>query len=95
MLTETFTISGEVNIFPQKGGWHYVDAPEEYTEMTKEYADRGLVAITATVGDTSWDTSLLPKGDGTLFIALPAKVRKREKIELGNYIEVSFVLRER
>ncbi|MGJ3238181.1 MAG: DUF1905 domain-containing protein [Anaerolineae bacterium] len=63
--------------------------------MTKEYADRGLVAIIATMGGTSWDASLLPKGDGTLFIALPARVRKREQIQLGDSIIMSFVLRER
>lgn len=95
MLEETFTISGEVTLFPQKGGWHYLSVPEDYTEMTQAYADRGLVAITATVGETSWDTSLLPKGDGTLFIPLSADIRKREKIELGDTITLAFILRQR
>jgi len=95
MLTETFTVTAEVERFPQKGGWYYVPVPEEYTEITKNFADRGLVAITATVGDTNWDTSLLPKGDGTLFIALNAKVRKRETIDIGDTIDIAFKLRER
>lgn len=95
MLTDTFTVTGEVEIFPQQGGWHYIGMPENYTEITQDYADRGVVAITATVGETSWDTSLLPKGDGTLFIALNAKVRKKEKIDVGDTITVSFHLRER
>ena len=95
MLTETFTVTGEVELFPQKGGWHYIRVPEDYTDLTKDYADRGLVAITATVGETSWDTSLLPMGDGTLFIALNAKVRKSEKIDLGDTIDISFKLRQR
>jgi hypothetical protein len=34
-------------------------------------------------------------GDGTHFIALPAKVRAKEKLSRGGDIEVSFALRER
>jgi hypothetical protein len=73
----------------------YVRVPKKFTEMTEEFADRGLVAITATVGKSSWKTSLLPMGDGTLFIALNAKVRKAEGIELGDMVKISFRLRER
>ncbi|MDR1605324.1 MAG: DUF1905 domain-containing protein [Gracilibacteraceae bacterium] len=36
-----------------------------------------------------------PGGDGTHFIALPAKVRAREKLARGDEVKVSFVLRER
>ncbi|MDR3137164.1 MAG: DUF1905 domain-containing protein [Coriobacteriales bacterium] len=32
----------------------------------------------------------MPMGDGTHFIALPAKVRTREKIKLGDKILVAF-----
>jgi hypothetical protein len=58
-------------------------------------ADRGLIAIAATVGRTSWLTSLLPMGDGTHFIALPAKVRSKEKLLLGDMLDVSFQIRQR
>ena len=92
---DTFPVTGPVEVFPQKGGWFYVSVPKKYTEMTKDLADRCLVAITATVGSSSWSTSLLPMGDGTQFIALPAKIRKKEQIELGDKIQISFVLRER
>lgn len=60
------------------------------TEKLAHKADRGLIAINATVGNTSWDTSLLPMGDGTHFIALNAKVRASEKIKLGDKIEILF-----
>jgi hypothetical protein len=58
-------------------------------------ADRGLIAITATVGKISWPTSLLPYGDKTHFIALPAKVRKANDIKLDDEISVEFEMRER
>ena len=95
ILTEKFSLSGNVEIFPGKGGWVYVRVPKRYTRMTRGLADRGLVAITATVGKTSWKTSLLPMGDGTHFIALSKKVRDSENISVGDKIKAHFVLRER
>ena len=95
IAAERFVVQGKVEIFPQKGGWTYLALPDKYTEMTKELADRGLIAIMATVGKTSWNTSMLPMGDGTHFLALNKKVRRAENIRVGNTITASFVLRER
>lgn len=89
-----FEIEGKVELFPQKGGWVYVRVPIGITEKLLHRAQRGLIPIRASVGSSSWDTSLLPMGDGTHFIALNAKVRKKEDIEVGNNVSVSFQLRE-
>jgi hypothetical protein len=85
-----FTESGVIEIFPQIGGWHFIRVPKVYTEMTKGMAIRGLVPIIATIGKTSWKTSLLPMGNGTHFIALNAKVRKSETLEIGQRIKIKF-----
>lgn len=95
MNEETLQVTGRVELFPQKGGWYYIRVPKKYSELTKDWTDRGLVAISATVRKTSWKTSLLPYGDGTHFIALSAKIRKAENIHLGDTIQISFQLRER
>lgn len=92
---EVFPVRGKVELFPQKGGWYYVRVPREYTQLTRDVSERGLVAITATLGRSIWNTSLLPMGDGTHFIALPAKVRTKERVLLGENLEMTFVLRER
>lgn len=91
---EIYKTKGEVEIFPQKGGWVYIRVPTKITERLLHRAQRGLVPIKASVGTTSWDTSLMPMGDGTHFIALKAKVRKKEDIEVGKIINISFQLRE-
>jgi len=91
----TFEHTGKVKKFPQTDGWYYVGIPNNITDPLKIYADRGLVAITAQVGAFSWKTSLLPKGDGTLFIALNKKVRDHQKIKLNDTISIKFQLRER
>ncbi len=88
-------VSGTVKIFPVENPWVYISVPKDYTEMFKDIADRGLVPITVTLGGSKWDTSLLPMGDGTHFIALKASVRKAEKINVGDRIELTFVLRQR
>ena len=85
-----YKTKGKVEIFPQKGGWVYIRIPTKITKKLLHLSDRGLIPINATVGKTSWKTSLLPMGDGTHFIALNAKVRKKENIELGTEITIYF-----
>ncbi len=87
--------SAEVRLFEREKGWFYAAVPPELSMPLVHLADRGLIAVTAKIGNSSWPTSLLPMGDGTHFIALPAKVRKKEKLALGATVEVSFELRNR
>lgn len=90
-----FNLSGRVEIFPYDNPWVYVRVSQRYTEATKHLADRGLVPITVTLGNSTWNTSLMPMGDGTQFIPLSAKVRKTEGIKVGDTIKLSFILRKR
>jgi len=92
MNSKTFTVKGTVQIFPQQGGWIYVSVPKKLSELAKGMK-WGLVPITAQVGKTSWNTSLLPMGDGTHFIPLNAKVRKKEDIAVPDTIRLLFKLR--
>ena len=86
----------KIERFEMPGGWHYVPVPIELS-IPHEYLaiHFGYIAISAKVVNSSWPTSLLPKGDGTHFIALPAKVRSKEKLSLGTEIEISFETRTR
>lgn len=90
------TFTAKIERFEMQGGWHYVPVPTELSIPLEYLAiNFGFIAITAKAGNTSWSTSLLPKGDGTHIIALPAKVRSKEKLSLGNEIEISFETRVR
>ena len=84
-----------VKLFEREKGWYYVSVPTDLSKPLKHLADRGLIAITARVGNSSWSTSMLPMGDGTHFIALPAKVRKKEKLSPGVSVEMFFETRTR
>ena len=90
-----YSFSSRVELFKRDKGWYYIPVPTELSKPLEHLADRGLIAVAATVGDTCWQTSLLPMGDGTHFIALPAKVRKKENLTLGSEIDISFEVRTR
>ncbi len=94
-MANAYTVVGQVELFPQDGGWHFVRVPTRISGELGHLADRGLVAVRATVGDTTWDTSLLPMGDGTTFIALNARVRKRNTLATGDSVTVTFTPRDR
>ena len=84
------TFKAQICLFERDKGWYYVPVPSELSKPLEHLADRGLIAITANAGASSWPTSMLPMGDGTHFIALPAKVRQKEKLSLGATVEITF-----
>ena len=87
---------GIVEIFDKDNmPWWYVRVPKKISRPYEVLANRGLIAVTASIGKNSWATSLLPYGDNTHFIALPAKVRKANDIKLGDKISVEFEIRKR
>jgi len=85
----------KVELFEREKGWYYVSVPTNLSKPLENLADRGLIAINAQIGSSKWQTSLLPMGNGTHFLALPAKVRLKEKLLLGKKVEVSFKIRSR
>ncbi len=92
VMKKVFQTTGRVKIFPQKGGWVYLPISQTYTDLGIKKPLWGLVPVTMTLGKTTWRKSLLPLGDGTLFIALNARVRKAEGIHVGDVVTVSFSL---
>jgi hypothetical protein len=91
-MKKTFVSKAKVKVFPQKGGWVYLPIKQTYQELDMKKPRWGLVPATITIGHTTWTKSLLPFGDGTLFIALNAKVRKAEGIKIGDVVTAHFSL---
>ncbi len=90
-MEKNFTATGIVKQFPQKGGWVYLPIPQTYQDFGGK-PRWGFVPATITVGTTTWKRSLLPFGDGTLFIALNEKVRTVEHIKVGDTVTASFTV---
>jgi len=89
-MEKTFIAKGKVRVFPQKGGWVYLPIHQTYADLKINKPKWGLVPATITIGSTTWKKSLLPFGDGTLFIALNEKVRRAENIKIGDVITAKF-----
>ena len=91
----SYSFQALVELFPTDKGWYYAAVPTQITADLGHLSDHGLIAVTISLGSSSWPTSLIPKGDGTYFIPLPAKIRKKEKLELASLVGISFGVRER
>lgn len=81
-------VKEKVELFPQEGGWHYIKIPKTITKKYSEKSIRCLVPVIAQVNESKWKT--LPRRDGTHFIALKAKIRKKEHINLSDKIKIKF-----
>jgi hypothetical protein len=71
------------------GTWHFVHLPREYFEPIRAKYGKGMVKVSATLGKTTWDTSLFPHTkDCSFLISIKAKVRKAEDVMAGDEVKV-------
>jgi hypothetical protein len=91
--------TAEIELFPQAGGWFYVRVPAELCESYHDWQHMGLIAVHITASangrSLSWDSSLMPMGDGSHFIPLPKRIRSKLGLGLGDRVDLDFSLRER
>jgi uncharacterized protein DUF1905 len=84
--------SGEIWFWKGPSPWHFVTVPEAQCgelEATAEFVSYGwgMIPVTASIGRTSWTTSLYPK-DGRYIVPLKARVRKAEEIDVGDTVTI-------
>lgn len=84
------SIKDTVKKFSGKAAWYYITVPKKYTKMSKQYKRGRFVRILAQIGSDIWQTSLLPYGNGTEFIAIKAQIRKSQNIKEGDTIKLHF-----
>ena len=86
------TFSGELWFWRGPAPFHFVTVPEAESSLLESAGELvsygwGMIPATVHVGDTSWLTALWPK-DGGYIVPVKAMVRKAEKLEIGDDIEV-------
>lgn len=87
----TFSVSGKVKRFPGEYGWYYVELEEDISQDLRPLLKSlwpALLNACFKLNKTTWKSSIMPIKDGPLFIALPAKVRKAEDIDVDQIIKV-------
>lgn len=75
------------------GSWYFVSLPKDLAEEIhlgySEYKIRGMIRVSARIGDTEWQTSLFTDNENDTFL-LPLKksVRQAEGIDDGDTIDL-------
>lgn len=82
---------------PAKGSWYFLTIDGETAQAIRAHATNaaawGSVYVEATIGGTTWRTSLFPsKQVGGWLLPLKAAVRKAERIVDGSAVEASLAL---
>lgn len=84
--------SGELWFWRGPAPWHFVTVPDEEAADLEAISAAvtygwGMIPVTVRVGDSEWTTSLWPK-DGGYIVPLKAWVRRAERIEVGDRVDV-------
>jgi hypothetical protein len=91
---KNFVIKNEVIKYPGAGGWHFVEMSKKQSDELRKLSNLkkvgwGYIKVKATIGRTSWDTTLFPtKKEGPCLLAIKADVRKKEGVIAGKKIAV-------
>lgn len=76
-----------------KGAWHFVTLPKTAADEIRffNFHAKGFmpIAVVATVGNTTWKTSVFPDSkSGSFVLAIKKDVRKAEKLRADAMVEV-------
>lgn len=95
---KSFEVKGKVWRYEGAGGWNFVYVPEKLSRQIKDTARNKskagfhFVKVKATVGKTTWNTSLFPTKDGPYLLAIKADVRHKESIAEGDIVKIICLL---
>jgi len=79
---------------PGKGGWCFITLPRDWTSPLKvvrgsQAGAWGSMRVEATIGASTWRTSLFPDSKaGAFLLPIKAEVRRREGIAPGDRVRV-------
>jgi hypothetical protein len=106
-MTETYTLTAGLWIWTTEkapASWHFLTLDGEVGEAIHALAlmrrlefgakrGWGSIKVRATIGDTSWDTSIFPAKDlGGWLLPVKATVRKAEGLVAGDQVDVTVTL---
>lgn len=107
MISETHTVTATLWLWQTDkapASWHFLTINGEAAEAIHALAlmrrlefgrkrGWGAMKVTATIGETTWQTSIFPaKDEGGWLLPVKAAVRKAEELVAGDDVEVSFEL---
>jgi hypothetical protein len=91
------TFSGEVILWRGPAPHHFVALPDEDSEELAAQPELsygwGCIPVQVTVGETIFETSLMPH-EGRYLVPLKVAVRRAEAIDLGDVVTISLEVAE-
>lgn len=95
----TWTFAAEVFAWTDGPGpsWRFAQLPVDVADEMRSVAGPtrgfGSLRVQATVGDTSWQTSVFPdKSSGSFLLPVKQAVRRSESIADGDMVELTLTL---
>ena len=91
------TFEAELWLWDGKASWHFVTVPVEDADELRDEAAKapkgfGSVKVQATIGKTTWSTSVFPdKASDSYVLPVKALVRKANQLEAGDIVTVTLV----
>jgi hypothetical protein len=90
------TFRGEIWFWRGPAPFHFVTVPIKECAELHEVSPLvtygwGVIPVIATVGETTWSTSLFPK-DGGYLVPIKASVRDTEQLELGDDVRITLTV---
>ncbi len=93
-----YSFKAELWLYQGKGAWFFITLPKEESAQIKLFTSHarrgwGAVRVSASIGKTTWQTSIFPYSKTTTYILpVKAEVRKKEKITSGDVVLVNIKL---
>ena len=99
MKGANYKIKAKVWLYPGMAGWLFVYIDKKISAKIKtEQAKKprrgwGSVRVRATIGKTSWETSIFLDKEGPYLLPVKAQVRKKEGIGDGDTVTLTIQIR--
>lgn len=94
----TYSFSGATWQHASPGGWHFVSLPEDLAQeirdaLKSEEEGWGRLKVIAKIGRSEWKTAIwFDTKMKTYLLPLKAEIRKKEKISIGESINVEVLI---
>lgn len=94
----TYRFHAEVWRYPGESAWHFITVPAHYAEDIRDLTSEqrrgfGSVRVVATIGSSTWATSIFPeKSSGSYILPVKKAVRTAQGLDDGAPTEVTLEL---
>ena len=89
----SYQFTAPVWVYQGKGAWHFVTLPQTAAAEIRFFNSHAQgfmpIAVIATIGNTTWKTSVFPDSkSGSFVLAIKKGVRKAENLREGDMVKL-------